>query len=242
MKQFKWQKQIVSLKQGVNEVYFNDTRPNVFFVINPNNTYLYFSLYAIPSATSYDYRMRPNGTDAFGRPLPSSRLYVYNPKNEEISIEVYSDEQSFDMGILKALNLDLDDETISKLKFDGIVRGWDTTDIVKTQVDNFQDLLDKLDEAIGTHFTILSGKESLSYGTDITVQAKVKEIVSVTNDTNSDITITCSGAGQDVSFWLRPGEALEGVKYLSHTMFTISTDKQDCDGDIRYILAAERGA
>lgn len=239
--QFKWQKQMLRLTPGVNTIYFNDTRPNAFFIINPNNTYLFFSLYNMPSQTKFDYRIRPNSTDAFGRPMPASRLYVYNPKDAEIDIEIYSDEQAFNMSLLKALNMDLDDETIDKLKFDGIVKGWDTTDTVKTEVANFKDLLDKLDEAIGTHFTVLSGKAPLTYGAGITVQADIREVVSVTNDTNSDVTITCAQDGQDVTFWLRPGEALEGIKHLSATSFTVSADKQDCNGDIRYILAAQKG-
>lgn len=240
MQQFKWQKQMLHLTPGVNEVYFNDTRPNAFFIINPNNTYLFFSIYGIPSQTRFDYRIRPNSTDAFGRPLPASRLYVYNPKDVGIDIELYSDEQPFNMSLLKALNLDLDDETIDKLKFDGIVKGWDTEDTVNVKVDNFTDLLDRLDDLMGRKRHIKSGKETLNAGSVISIIGDIKEIVSIVNNTDCDITLTCTG-NDDVAFWLSAGERLDNVNYLDCTNILITPDGTQCSGHVKYIVATERG-
>lgn len=235
-----WQKQSLTLHPGVNDVTFSNARPNTFFVINSNNNYLYFSMSGIPSASRYDYRVKPNGIDAFGRPLPISILSIYSPADTDIVIELYSDDQPFDMSLLKAINMDLDDDQINKLKFDGIVKGWDTQDIVNVKVQNFTDLLDKLDDLLGSKRHIKSAKERLDAGSVISIIGDIKEIVSIVNDTDCDITITCTG-NDDITFWLTAGERLDNINYMDCSNILITPDGTQCNGTVKYIVATERG-
>lgn len=129
-----WRKTSVTLNSGLNEVSFNDTKPNVFYVVNTSNTYLYFGATNIPTAKSYEWRVKPNTSDAFGKPLPTGKLYIVNPTDDVVTLEVYSDVQAFDIDLLKNLNANMDDEQIDRLKFDGIVRGWDALESVKTKI------------------------------------------------------------------------------------------------------------
>lgn len=120
----KWRESFLSIKGGqVAELNMFDTRPNVFYIVNSNNTKIYCSMSTIASAELFDYIIKPNTSDAFGRPLPVAKLTVYNPSKENISLKIYSDFQNFDVGLLKSLTVDIDKAIADTIKGDGILKG-----------------------------------------------------------------------------------------------------------------------
>lgn len=137
-----WRHDTYTLKPGLNEIYFNDTRPNAFYVVNNNNTYLYVGLKNIPTNTRYERKIRPNECDCFGRPLPVDRIYIINPKDIKLYIEISSIHENFTLELLKSINASMDDEQINRIRFDGVINGWNTDDTVMTNIVNLQELKD----------------------------------------------------------------------------------------------------
>lgn len=137
-----WRHDTYTLKPGLNEIYFNDTRPNAFYVVNNNNTYLYVGLKNIPTDTRYERKIRPNECDCFGRPLPVDRIYIINPKDIDLYIEISSIHENFTLELLKSINASMDDEQINRIRFDGVINGWQTDDVVMTSVVNLKELKD----------------------------------------------------------------------------------------------------
>lgn len=136
----KWRYDNLILKPGLNEFTFFDTRPNVFFIINNNKTYLYVGLDNLPDDNKYEHIVRPNATNIVGRPLPMSHIYFFNPKQNNINIKLYSDYTEFDIGLLKTIFAHIDDDDLNKIKYDGVITGWQTTDVVNVFVTNPDDI------------------------------------------------------------------------------------------------------
>lgn len=247
-----WLKQSLTLHPGVNDVTFSNARPNTFFVINSNNNYLYFSMSGIPSSSRYDYRVKPNGIDAFGRPLAVGILSVYNPADSDIVIELYSDDQPFDMSLLKAINMDLDDDQINRLKFDGIVKGWQTLDRVHTVLDNMDDITDALDALDATvtqqadmladtlsslhHVTCRAGILSFADSQTAHITGDITGIAYINNDTDKPITVSADGS----IYPLYAGERLTDIRGVHTDDITITLDEVTDSSTIRYAVY-ERG-
>lgn len=156
-----WRCDPKTLEPGLNEITFLDTRPNVFFIINNNPTYLYAGLESIPNNIKYEHLIKPNDTDIMGRPLPLSRIYIYNPKNISLTVKIFSDYTHFDIGLLKTIYARMDDEQLEKIKYDGIITGWQTPDVVNTFVTNYDDIVNPLiennDNNTGIIYTLIDG-------------------------------------------------------------------------------------
>lgn len=172
------------LEPGFNEITFLDTRPNVFFIINNNPTYLYASLDSIPSKTKYEHVIKPNDTDVMGRPMPQSRIYFFNPKNVPVNIKIYSDYTHFDIGLLKTIFARMDDEQLDKIKYDGVITGWQTPDVVNTFITNYDDLVEPINEHIDDNSNIIY---TLMDDFKNSVQDKIVDLIAANNQTSNNI-------------------------------------------------------
>ena len=124
MKSFNWRHEVVTAKPyDVTEVFFSDTKPNVFYVQNLNDCYVYFSLSGIPSTKKHEYEVRPMQSNAFGRPYGAQRLYIYNPSGVEITLNIWSDYQEFDISMLKNFVVDIGEDVAEAIRGDGVVKG-----------------------------------------------------------------------------------------------------------------------
>lgn len=121
-KSSEWRQSTVVVPAGeYYEMNFLDTQPNVFWIQNLNNSQLYASLANVPTLERYEYEIKPNRADCFGRPLASSRLYLLNPSENAMSVTVFSNFQEFDIGLLKDLYVEID---TSQFKYDGKITGF----------------------------------------------------------------------------------------------------------------------
>lgn len=116
-----WRQETVVIKSGQNyDHVFLDTKPNVFFIQNLNNSTLYLSLSRTPTVNEHEFEIKPMKSDAFGRPLPCGRLYILNASKNDVTVTIFSTYQEFDIGLLKDLSVDLSGLSFG---YDGVITG-----------------------------------------------------------------------------------------------------------------------
>lgn len=155
-----WRETIKNCRQGITEIDFLDTKPNMFVIQNPNKYPIRIGISKIPTRDNYEMIVTKNSTASFGRPIPTGKLYIYNEVEVELQVRVFSVYDVFDMGILNNINISLED---AKLETDGIVKGFaekvslpagtntlgkvDLTGDTMSQItDNFTDLMSNNDD------------------------------------------------------------------------------------------------
>lgn len=116
-----WRHDPTDCKPGLTEVSFFDTQPNMFVIQNPNDIVLYVSTTNIARENSYEFILGANNTITCGKPIPCSRIYIYNPTNKTAHVNVYSVYDVFDMNILKNISVSLDGD---RLWVSSIVKGF----------------------------------------------------------------------------------------------------------------------
>ena len=116
-----WRETIKNCRQGITEIDFLDTKPNMFVIQNPNKYPVRIGISKIPTRDNYEMIVTKNSTASFGRPIPTGKLYIYNEVEVELQVRVFSVYDVFDMGILNNINISLED---AKLETDGIVKGF----------------------------------------------------------------------------------------------------------------------
>ena len=147
-----WREDKITVSGGkVETLTFMDTKPNMFYIQNPNNVTLKVSIGKIPRPDSYEFKVDGNSTITLGRPTPTGQIYILNDGGAEATITVYSVQKEFDMNVLKNLAISVDNATFQS---DGIVRGFqsgvklpsgdNTIGRVVVANENFADLLTAL--------------------------------------------------------------------------------------------------
>ena len=130
MTQFPTKKDVASWRQeeivipalGLKTVHFNDTRPNMFYIQNPNDIYLLLGITKIPTENSYEWRVEKNNSRTFGRPVPTNTLHILNPVNRDITVTLFSVNSTFDISVLQ--NFFFDTDVMESVAFDGIIKGF----------------------------------------------------------------------------------------------------------------------
>lgn len=120
----KWRVSIVDIPpNSVKDILFANHKPNAFYIANNNNADLYISLTHTPTKTQHDLRLKRYDSDVFGRPIPTTAMYILNDSNEQVSVSVYSAENMFDMSVLKNFNVAIEESTLEAIAYDGVIRG-----------------------------------------------------------------------------------------------------------------------
>lgn len=184
------------LEPGLNEITFLDTRPNVFFIINNNPTYLYAGLESIPNNIKYEHLIKPNDTDIMGRPIPVSRIYIFNPKNITLTVKIFSDYTHFDIGLLKTIYARMDDDQLEKIKYDGVITGWQTPDVVNTFITNYDDLLEPINENIDNNTNIIY---TLMDDFKNSIQDKIIDLIDVNINASNNLCTAFVGTNRILS-------------------------------------------
>ena len=117
-----WRQEEIKISgNALRTMYFSDTTPNMFYLQNPNDVPLLIGITKTPTTASYEYRVEPNTSRTFGRPVPTSQLYILNTSNKDITISLFSVNDVFDISILQSASVSLGDIDGS---FDGIIKGF----------------------------------------------------------------------------------------------------------------------
>lgn len=114
MEQFKrsdsssWRyEQITISGSALKTLTFLDSTPNMFLIQNSNKATLHIGLSAIPTLEECEFKVNPNSSKAFGRPIPCTELYIRNCSTQDITISLFSYYGTFDMSILNSSDVDI---------------------------------------------------------------------------------------------------------------------------------------
>lgn len=123
--QVSWRHQKVELSgYGLKTINFMDTSPNLFMIQNPTPATLYIGITSIPTATNFEWKVAPNTSKTFGRPIPTEVLYILNISNANVAVNMFSVLDKFDLSLLSDMSVNIDDKIASEIKGDGIVKGF----------------------------------------------------------------------------------------------------------------------
>ena len=123
--QVSWRYQKVDVSgYGLKTIHFMDTTPNLFMIQNPTGATLHIGITNIPTETSYEFKVNPNSTKTFGRPIAADELFIYNITNADISISLFSVYDRFDLSLLADTSVSLDESIAAEIKGDGIIKGF----------------------------------------------------------------------------------------------------------------------
>ena len=93
-----WRHQRVEVSgHGLKTLHFMDTNPNLFMIQNPTSATLYVGITTIPTVNNYEFKVAPNSSKTFGRPIPTDELYILNISNADVSINLFSVLDKFDL-------------------------------------------------------------------------------------------------------------------------------------------------
>lgn len=126
--QFRSTRNVISWKQeeiklpgnALVTVHFDDTKPNMFMLQNPNETVLHIGITKIPTEHTYEFKIDANNSATFGRPVVTDVLYILNKANVDATVSLFSVADDFDMSILQSLSVDLSKSPT----YDGIIKGF----------------------------------------------------------------------------------------------------------------------
>lgn len=124
---YREQRFTVSPKSEYVMSFFTGDMPNMFYVRNESLHTAYVSLSKMPTPTNYEFKIIGNSSDIVGRPSSTSRLYIYNDSDEDINIYVISVNDIFNLEFLKNLKISLDSDIANQIKYDGIIKGFESS-------------------------------------------------------------------------------------------------------------------
>ena len=108
-----WREENITIEAGeCYTVSYLQTKPNMFYLQNPNMTKLHVGISKLPTEKTYEFSIPENSSQAFGRPVGTQYLYIFNAGNLPASVKVFSIEDKFDLSILDNINLNVDGITV----------------------------------------------------------------------------------------------------------------------------------
>lgn len=123
--QISWRHQRVDISgRGLKTIHFMDTTPNMFMIQNPTDATLYIGITNIPTETHYEWKVNPNTSKTFGRPIACDELFILNTTNADVSINLFSVLDRFDLSLLTDMTVSLDQSIAEEIKGDGIIKGF----------------------------------------------------------------------------------------------------------------------
>ena len=119
-----WETNNISIEGGeVKEISLDYSKPNMFVLQNANPVDINISLSHIPTLYNYEFQVKANTTDTFGRPSSTTKVYLFNTGSITANVKLFSVNDTFDMNILKNTNVNIDGATVS-VKDNGFIKGF----------------------------------------------------------------------------------------------------------------------
>ena len=239
---FRLQTETVDAKK-VTEVYFSNVKqPNVFWIKNLSDANLYVGINFVPNNQSFHKRVLPYSDEVIANPIKTDRIFIYNDGSSKANLEIYSDKiDTFDYMLLKK-NTDC---VIQGMKEDFALSVEDDI-LKKVLIDNpdfmlrthSPEILELLNRCKQDDFFRVKEKPTENFlcgtVTDIsTIGSSVKGIVFISNDAETDVTLTFAG-NSGKQFVLKSGEVLNDISNLiiDSVTFGLSGETVNC----RYFL------
>ena len=119
-----WETNNISIEGGeVKEISLDNSKPNMFVLQNANPVDINISLSHIPTLYNYEFQVKANTTDTFGRPSSTTKVYLFNTGSVTANVKLFSVNDTFDMNILKNTNVNIDGASVT-VQDNGIIKGF----------------------------------------------------------------------------------------------------------------------
>ena len=119
-----WETNNISIEGGeVKEISLDNSKPNMFVLQNANPVDINISLSHIPTLYNYEFQVKANTTDTFGRPSSTTKVYLFNTGSVTANVKLFSINDTFDMNILKNTNVNIDGATVT-VEDNGVIKGF----------------------------------------------------------------------------------------------------------------------
>lgn len=119
-----WETNNISIEGGeVKEISLDNSKPNMFVLQNANPVDINISLSHIPTLYNYEFQVKANTTDTFGRPSSTTKVYLFNTGSVTANVKLFSVNDTFDMNILKNTNVNIDGATVT-VEDNGFIKGF----------------------------------------------------------------------------------------------------------------------
>ena len=119
-----WETNNISIEGGeVKEISLDNSKPNMFVLQNANPVDINISLSHIPTLYNYEFQVKANTTDTFGRPSSTTKVYLFNTGSVTANVKLFSVNDTFDMNILKNTNVSIDGASVT-VQDNGIIKGF----------------------------------------------------------------------------------------------------------------------
>ena len=247
-----WETNNISIEGGeVKEISLDNSKPNMFVLQNANPVDINISLSHIPTLYNYEFQVKANTTDTFGRPSSTTKVYLFNTGSVTANVKLFSVNDTFDMNILKNTNVNIDGATVT-VEDNGVIKGFQAgvslpsgnNKIGKVGLeDSISDTLTQINTNLNTHKTTTANINSttLSTNTNIKNIARVLGVnkgctIEYKNNVDS-LTISNTNTTTNIihfSYLLNDGCDID-IKIGSNTLLTVIAGEQL--GDIEFELS-----
>ena len=231
-----WETNNISIEGGeVKEISLDNSKPNMFVLQNANPVDINISLSHIPTLYNYEFQVKANTTDTFGRPSSTTKVYLFNTGSTTANVKLFSVNDTFDMNILKNTNVNIDGATVT-VEDNGVIKGFQagvslpsgTNTIGKVGLENsVSNTLNTINTNLNTHKTTTSNinDNSLNIARVLGVN---KGCSVVYKNKVSDLTINNSNSTTNIihfSYLFNDGCDVD-VKVGSNTLLTVLAGEQ----------------
>ena len=250
-----WETNNISIEGGeVKEISLDNSKPNMFVLQNANPVDINISLSHIPTLYNYEFQVKANTTDTFGRPSSTTKVYLFNTGSTTANVKLFSVNDTFDMNILKNTNVNIDGATVT-VEDNGVIKGFQAgvslpsgnNKIGKVGLESsVTDTLTQINTNLNTHKTTTSNINSttLSSNTNIKNIARVLGVskgctIDYKNKV-SELTINNSNSTANIihfSYLFNDGCDID-VNVGSNTLFTVLVGEQL--GDLEFEVPANQ--
>ena len=237
-----WETNNISIEGGeVKEISLDNSKPNMFVLQNANPVDINISLSHIPTLYNYEFQVKANTTDTFGRPSSTTKVYLFNTGSTTANVKLFSVNDTFDMNILKNTNVNIDGATVT-VEDNGVIKGFQAgvslpsgnNTIGKVGLENsVSNTLNSINTNLNTHKTTTSNinDNSLNIARVLGVN---KGCSVVYKNKVSDLTINNSNSTTNIihfSYLFNDGCDVD-VKVGNNTLLTVLAGEQLGDLEI----------
>lgn len=174
-----WETNNISIEGGeVKEISLDNSKPNMFVLQNANPVDINISLSHIPTLYNYEFQVKANTTDTFGRPSSTTKVYLFNTGSVTANVKLFSVNDTFDMNILKNTNVNIDGATVT-VEDNGVIKGFQagvslpagTNTIGKVGLEtSVSNTLNSINTNLNTHKTTTANINSTTLSTNTNIK------------------------------------------------------------------------
>ena len=230
-----WETNNISIEGGeVKEISLDNSKPNMFVLQNANPVDINISLSHIPTLYNYEFQVKANTTDTFGRPSSTTKVYLFNTGSTTANVKLFSVNDTFDMNILKNTNVNIDGATVT-VEDNGVIKGFQAgvslpsgnNKIGKVGLeDSVSNTLNTINTNLNTHKTTTSNINDNSLNIARVLGVSKGCTVEYKNKVN-ELTIASTGTAKIIHFSYLLNDSCDiDIKVGSNTLLTVLAGEQ----------------